>query len=778
MKYIYCCLFLFALSYVSIAQNATKQVQGSFSVKGKIIGYHYRFAESNNTYAFRLYNQLNVSLKTIDVHKIDSTQIKLDSAYKLISSVEKIPDSVRTKIKNLLSTSSGIIDLYKKDHLLKEDKSKIAKKFADSLGIYFKDSLAASITDSLLKTIDIPAYGFEDLADISNDWKDATQGKDIEEFYYLNDWDLNLFKNLFVAALNKTSIKGDSTVKRNAEIDDLASSVFFEIKTRSQLINDNSIAAYMHLQETRIELMIGIDEFLETGPETKREERDERRIRELETKEKKEEKKLENFKKKKEIKDRIRKAREERRKIAQGESNKMAQSFAGAQLSMLSAFELRKIINSYKPSDSVAITFVVKEITVEFEDGTIKNIFADMVPYYKYQRLGPDNFSVRFRNSTPISMSGKFDPEKFVNHSIFAGDPRELYKHLIRYLRSIGGGWKWNEKEVQKLLSKDEKNTYKSRDFSISLSDLIRYDPVSEVDNEDYSPQNSVVKISPQSPVATLYKEYRSKIITVKAFSDFIGVRDDQPNGLIQFEASRKMNIWTKRKRFIGMPLGETSYFWILTYIEPRLTISKIENNNKALLLDTNHVDMSTATTTGKANFKLNALEIRQYQNFNFSTYLNIFKLSFHNVKSSFHGNMHGGYSRTLISDSVQFIKDTRPAIGQSIRERNLNTLMWGFDVIYEIKPDSRYGFQFGYEWNKIVPRSSIYSLEPNKSVVQAFWSEGFLKTGDDAKLFFRFRYNNLLAVPSTNFMQVQLGYLLDLFKSAKKPVGTVQTAN
>jgi len=187
---------------------------------------------------------------------------------------------------------------------------------------------------------------------------------------------------------------------------------------------------------------------------------------------------------------------------------------------------------------------------------------------------------------------------------------------------------------------------------------------------------------------------------------------------------------------------------------------------------------MDLAQQTGSPNYHLNALQIRQYQNFNFSLHANIFKLNFHNIKSAFHYNMHAGYLRTLLSDSIKFKKGDRPVYSDAEQTRNVNSFMWGFDVIYEVKPDSRYGFLFGYEWNIIRPKNDLISLSPENRKIQAFWSEGFLKTNEESKLFFRFRYNNLWHKSRTNFMQVQLGYLVDLFKASKQKAGAVSSGN
>jgi hypothetical protein len=71
-----------------------------------------------------------------------------------------------------------------------------------------------------------------------------------------------------------------------------------------------------------------------------------------------------------------------------------------------------------KKAKSVKINFRVDNVSVEFEDGTIKNVFADLT----LVNLDGSPISVnpiRFKNITPISISTKTDPGIFEHTGIF-----------------------------------------------------------------------------------------------------------------------------------------------------------------------------------------------------------------------------------------------------------------------------------------------------------------------------------------------------------------------
>jgi hypothetical protein len=175
----------------------------------------------------------------------------------------------------------------------------------------------------------------------------------------------------------------------------------------------------------------------------------------------------------------------------------------------------RHEVNSYIKSNGskhngvlnrLIVKHAVHNVEVETEDGTIKNIKARLV------KPGQNRTSLsflEFKNQNPISISGKFDSETFADVNLYCLNCGGI-SELSRYLR---------------------------------LSDLLQLDIILENDKEDYSPANTRVILSASNSVEELKKEARSRIVEISAFSDFVGLDQEEPNGLVQIEAKRRMNL-------------------------------------------------------------------------------------------------------------------------------------------------------------------------------------------------------------------------------------------
>lgn len=157
----------------------------------------------------------------------------------------------------------------------------------------------------------------------------------------------------------------------------------------------------------------------------------------------------------------------------------------------------------------------VDRVDVEIEEGAIKNLKVHVIrPYTPLGNTSPRTY-LEFKNIFPISISGKYDADLFSNIRLYCLNCAGI-KGLQRFIK---------------------------------LSDLLLFDIVLQNDKENYSPTNSVIALKPSSPIVELKKEKRSKILEVAAFTDFVGLDQQEPNGLIQIEAKRRINIVTKYRQ-------------------------------------------------------------------------------------------------------------------------------------------------------------------------------------------------------------------------------------
>jgi hypothetical protein len=312
-------------------------------------------------------------------------------------------------------------------------------------------------------------------------------------------------------------------------------------------------------------------------------------------------------------------------------------------------------------------------------------------------------------------------------------------------------------------------------------------DIVYENDKEDYSPANRTFSLTPNKPITELKKERRSRLLEIAAFTDFIGLDRNEPNGLIQIEAKRRINIntrhrlWSRGKddRFVGNDLSEIQdwkhplavtreyteyktkdssiripntrgkfksvYFNYFGYVEPKLLFSKLEENNR--ILD------STKAIGGQ----IDPLSIFRYQLASFGINVQVFRLSFPQIKLQWNV-LNGGmfWSRTRVALTAD---STGPS-------EALNSNYWTLESNLTFRPDNRWGASLGFGYMKGRLWNKDYSIIKNKGLFQNQF-DAWLRTGDDGKLFFRYRWTFENGNRNNNFTQLQLGYSLNLFAAS-----------
>ncbi|MRG48642.1 hypothetical protein GFS24_26240 [Chitinophaga sp. SYP-B3965] len=421
----------------------------------------------------------------------------------------------------------------------------------------------------------------------------------------------------------------------------------------------------------------------------------------------------------------------------------------------------------------------ISKVDIEIADGAIKNIKAHLIKPYNAQASSesPTQF-LEFKNQYPISISGKFDPEKLADVNLYCYNCNGE-KGLVRYIK---------------------------------LSELLIYDIVLENDKEDYSPANSRYIIIPTTPIIELKKEKRSKILNIAAFTDFAGLDQEQPNGLIQIEAIRKINLNTKYRLLFGRrnegilskvdlkrvdpkirndngyrkntkesvydlymrdttkekrddvskdmdnsgagrqkigtfiirnPKFRSPYLNLFGSIEPRLLFSKLEENNRFV---------DSASVIDK---QIDPIQLYQYQLASLGLKLDIIKFSFPQLKLNWNVLNVGAYwFRTRIATSTDSVKETSVPLNSSYLQ---------FTSSFSFNPDSRWAVTLGCNYIRPEIWNKEYKLSSKEGLIQPFF-DAYMKTGEDSRLFFRFRWTHERLNNSNNFTQIQMGYSLMLF--------------
>lgn len=310
------------------------------------------------------------------------------------------------------------------------------------------------------------------------------------------------------------------------------------------------------------------------------------------------------------------------------------------------------------------------------------------------------------------------------------------------------------------------------------LGDLLKYNPQFGVDRRDYSPKDTVLTL-PGGKSIQLYKEETNKLFEAHIFSDFVGLSENKPNGLIQTEITKRININSKQRLAPKFLFYGTS-FGIFQYIAPSITLSKLEEHNKRLVLgDLDSVRYNPGTNDSSL-FKnpyhryATALNLYQYQSFSAGFDVNIFYLSNHNLKYTFYINGGVRLGLTSVTDSITSIDQNNNIKKTGLtNDYTVNTIQLYPEIKVVFLPEERFNFSISNKFIYLKPLSKDILLV-------SFGKENYNKLNQknsawinvaellmtlninprtNGKIFGRIRFNSEISNSHNNFAQIQIGY-------------------
>lgn len=423
--------------------------------------------------------------------------------------------------------------------------------------------------------------------------------------------------------------------------------------------------------------------------------------------------------------------------------------------------ELDRLYSSLIPalSTKTSFTFKLEYAEIEFNEGFIENILVvgdvktlNLGKFYNNKML----FNLIDTKDAPSTLDelGYFSKRiKFESKYPYGFSRKSDYEALSKIKITSNG--------------KNEEDRY-----TLELGDLLSiYLPKHEVGRRDFSPENKVIQYYPATEgkdYVTLYKEETSKIFEARVYSDFVGLDAKAANGLLQTEIAKRLNLNTQRPI-----LNHGNFlrgFGALAWLEPTITLSKIEQNNKNLLLS----QVVPNDTFGRSRYYATTLDIRRHESLSVGARLNIISYDIPGLKSTISGNSALYYGRTPTqSDTI---------------ESGINTLTFSPEVNCDVRADERWGLSFSYRWNfiKTLSRDVVQIsdlLDPDNKLVQGIKNKQyntaqfqvFFQPSEDnrGRLFFRYRYHWQYGDQNLGFHQAQVGYsfyLLGRNKGKEKP--------
>lgn len=341
-------------------------------------------------------------------------------------------------------------------------------------------------------------------------------------------------------------------------------------------------------------------------------------------------------------------------------------------------------------------------------------------------------------------------------------------QHIFENMFAIGFTSKKNYSDLSKIKLFNRDRSYKNH--YIYLGDVIAlYDNNIDLYTRDYSPADTNISIDPNKLMTfDVYKADFSNLFDVKFFTDLTAISENQPNGLVQFEVSRKLNINTFRfQQSEDINIGGFNYLYLFG------SFNKIESNNRELFLRNNNTLINNQVSS--PNYAT-AMDLLQFRNINYGFELNTLLLDWPNAKTTFTIDIGAQYGQTPLSSNVLVSSNTNDTLKNISIPKYANMLMIYPKLTAEIFSERRLGLTVSYAFNntqfftnnKFKPIVSYAKSDTEVTYLErnARWSHTFeaniraeLNEDGTNKIFLRTRIFWQQGDVNTYFPQIQIGY-------------------
>lgn len=340
--------------------------------------------------------------------------------------------------------------------------------------------------------------------------------------------------------------------------------------------------------------------------------------------------------------------------------------------------------------------------------------------------------------------------------------------------------WHWIN-PINKCDVSDKKTKIRKRQAYICVSDVLSFTPALDRDTRDYAPENGLLTAISNSE-HVLHREKSADLVTVTVYTDFAGLDEDKPNGLLEFEAYKRIRLWTYRQPILPRRLNLS--IGTLQYIRPVFSWTKIEENNRRLELSRADVVDSISGTFQSARFT-SPVRALNHQIYALGGELNVLYLDMRSLKSEFFVDYGFRYRRFQVIDSItspnanytEVSVNPVPTINPAHAFSHFAELRW------KIIPEKRYGFHVAYSVMNISLASRGFdfrSQNQNFKILDNYYPAlhwlmaaelgAFLNTGEAGNtLFLRWRMNWQAGNQRDSFAQVQFGYNISVKTLFKK---------
>lgn len=373
----------------------------------------------------------------------------------------------------------------------------------------------------------------------------------------------------------------------------------------------------------------------------------------------------------------------------------------------------------------------------------------------KMQVLGKfDGNTYAFNNKYSIGISSTKNIQQLSQYVLYSNEKITTSEFMFR---------RNPQKEDQPQLQNNSK-----RSLFIHVDDVIRYIKKVDINANDISPIPQVVLLDKNQKNSKLYREESSKLFEAVAFTDLIGLFDEEnPNGLVQLEVKKRFNLNTRRfdrKWFHG--IFPISFMFdgigFFQNMDVFFQYSKIEENNKFLISETANIEDELGNITGTEEI-YTPLTIMQYRNFAVGGTVNLVTYENQNTKLNLFLNAGALFGRTGIK------LDPSDVEGQFF-----NNLEIPFEASILVLPEKRVSFSFTdrLSWFETFDDNlNIKSIDNGAAVnrnrlINSFNLDLNVDISASGKLFLRYKLIHEFENINNNFSMLQFGYSFYILKN------------
>ncbi|ACT96458.1 hypothetical protein [Dyadobacter fermentans] len=308
-----------------------------------------------------------------------------------------------------------------------------------------------------------------------------------------------------------------------------------------------------------------------------------------------------------------------------------------------------------------------------------------------------------------------------------------------------------------------------SPDKFVYLSDVFaNYENFLENYTRDYCPADTTINdFKPSDGFMSLQRDTFKNLFDTKVYTDFEGIDPGKPNGLIQFEVSRRFNIKTSR---IQVRNSRSDIGW-LTYFNAFGSLNKIEKDKRVLELRNEDVVRNNQVISP---YYATALDIRRYQNFALGGELNLFLFDWPDGKMTSYLDIGATYGHTPLVQRPLNVADPSARRDSISLSGHSSTVYPKISV--ELLSEKRIGFVLSFQFNRTVlfsnnnfkpitsyAKSDLTSRVIEPSARNSHMVECYIRamptSNRDGQFFFRARYFIQQRDRNTFFAQFQFGY-------------------